>query len=135
MRFFNLSLQWRLVLAAFSGLLTYPANLLDSALGPDWYPPILSWWLILHGLLFGALVMAPYVLRKDHRVLRAAIGDTRVLGHEPARRHARRLPLQPDVRDLSLGRVLTPVENLTVYIWLDRVAGTHLRSHVPGTAS
>ena len=72
MRFFNLSLQWRLVLAAFSGLLTYPANLLDSALGPDWYPPILSWWLILHGLLFGALVMAPYVLRKDHRVLRVA---------------------------------------------------------------
>ena len=72
MRFFNLSLRPRLVLVALSGLLTYPAIVLDSALGPDWYPPILSWWLIFHGLLFGALVMAPFVLRNDHRVLRVA---------------------------------------------------------------
>ncbi len=72
MQFFNLSLRPRLVLAALSGLLTYPAIVLDSALGPDWYPPILSWWLIFHGLLFGGLVMAPFVLRNDHRVLRVA---------------------------------------------------------------
>lgn len=72
MRFFNLSLRPRLVWAALSGLLTYPVNVLDSALGPDRYPPILSWWLILHGLLFGALVMAPFVSRNDHRVWRVA---------------------------------------------------------------
>lgn len=72
MRFFNLSLRPRLVLVALSGLLTYPAIVLDSALGPDWYPPILSWWLFFHGLLFGGLVMAPFVLRNDHRVLRVA---------------------------------------------------------------
>lgn len=69
MKFFDLSLAPRLALAATSGVLTYPAIKLDAALGPDTYL-LFSWWLILHGLLFGMLVMAPFVADAKHRVLR-----------------------------------------------------------------
>jgi hypothetical protein len=67
MQLFNLSLAPRLALAALSGLLTYPANRLDTLLGPESYPPLFSWWLILHGLIFGLLVMAPFVTRNHRR--------------------------------------------------------------------
>jgi hypothetical protein len=67
MQLFNLSLAPRLALAALSGLLTYPVNRLDTLLGPESYPPLFSWWLILHGLIFGLLVMAPFVTRSHRR--------------------------------------------------------------------
>jgi hypothetical protein len=70
MQFFKLPLAPRLALAALSGILTYPANRLDTLMGPESYPPLLSWWLILHGLLFGLLVMAPFVTRSQHRGIR-----------------------------------------------------------------
>ena len=70
MPFFNLPLGLRLALAAFSGILTYPANRLDTLMGPECYPPVFSWWLILHGLLFGFLVMAPFVTSNRHRRIR-----------------------------------------------------------------
>ena len=73
MQFFNLSLAPRLALAALSGILTYPANRLDTAMGPESYPPIFSWWLILHGLLFGLLVMAPFVTGRRHRWTRVLV--------------------------------------------------------------
>ena len=70
MSFFKLSLAQRLVLVTFSGILTYPSIRLDTALGPEAYPPFFSWWIILHGLLFGALVMAPFATA-NRRYLRA----------------------------------------------------------------
>ncbi len=73
MQFFNLPLVPRLALAALSGILTYPANQLDTAMGPESYPPIFSWWLILHGLLFGLLVMAPFVTSRQQRVTRVLV--------------------------------------------------------------
>ena len=72
MQFFNLPLVARLGLAVLSGMLTFPAILLDSAFGPDSYPPIFSWWLILHGIVFGLLVMAPFVTSSQLRGLRVA---------------------------------------------------------------
>jgi hypothetical protein len=73
MQFFKLSLAPRLALATLSGILTYPAIRLDSALGPESYPPLFSWWLILHGLLFGFLVMAPFVTSGRNRGLRVLL--------------------------------------------------------------
>ena len=73
MQFFNLPLAPRVALAAISGILTYPANRLDTAMGPESYPPIFSWWLILHGLLFGLLVMAPFVTDRRHRGTRVLV--------------------------------------------------------------
>jgi len=73
MQFFNLPLAPRVALAALSGILTYPANRLDTAMGPESYPPIFSWWLILHGLLFGLLVMAPFVTDRRHRGARVLV--------------------------------------------------------------
>ena len=73
MQFFKLALAPRLALAALSGILTYPANLLDTAMGPESYPPVFSWWLILHGLLFGLLVMAPFVTDHQYRRLRVMV--------------------------------------------------------------
>lgn len=73
MQFFNLPLAPRLALAALSGILTYPANRLDAAMGPESYPPIFSWWLILHGLLFGLLVMAPFVTAGRYRWTRVIV--------------------------------------------------------------
>ena len=70
---FNLSLGPRLALALLSGLLTFPAILLDAALGPENYPPVFSWWIILHGLTFGLLVMAPFVVTDTGRGLRVAV--------------------------------------------------------------
>lgn len=70
MRFFKLSLAPRLALAALSGVLTYPAIRLDTFLGPESYPPLFSWWLILHGLVFGLLVMVPFVTGSHHRAVR-----------------------------------------------------------------
>lgn len=72
MQFFNLPLVARLGLAVLSGILTFPAILLDSAVGPDSYPPVFSWWLILHGVVFGLLVMAPFVSSSQLRGLRVA---------------------------------------------------------------
>jgi len=73
MQLFNLPLAPRLALAALSGILTYPAIRLDTAVGPESYPPIFSWWLILHGLLFGLLVMAPFVTSRRHRGTRVLV--------------------------------------------------------------
>ena len=73
MRITDLSLPPRLGLAVLSGILTFPAILVDSALGPTTYPPVFSWWIILHGLLFGFLVMAPFVTSRHRRRLRAVI--------------------------------------------------------------
>jgi hypothetical protein len=70
MGFFNLPLMPRLALAAISGALTFPANRLDTVLGPGTYPPLFSWWLILHAVFFGLLVMAPFVSALRHRGLR-----------------------------------------------------------------
>jgi hypothetical protein len=67
---FNSGLAARLILVTVSGLMAYPAIKLDSFLTPDRYPPVFSWWLILHGVLFGALVMAPFVSTERHRGLR-----------------------------------------------------------------
>ena len=78
MQFFNLSLAPRLGLAALSGLLTYPANRLDTLLGPESYPPLFSWWLVLHGLIFGLLVMVPFVTgdrRRGIRILALAVAS------------------------------------------------------------
>ena len=69
---FNPSLTTRLLLVVLSGLLTYPAIKLDTFLTPDRYPPILSWWMLLHGVVFGALVMAPFVSASNYRGLRIA---------------------------------------------------------------
>jgi hypothetical protein len=69
---FTPSLATRLTLVVLSGLLTYPAIKLDTILTPDNYPPILSWWLILHGMSFGALVMAPFASAQSYRGLRIA---------------------------------------------------------------
>jgi hypothetical protein len=69
---FTPSLATRLALVVLSGLLTYPAIKLDSILTPDNYPPIFSWWMILHGLSFGALVMVPFVSARSYRGLRIA---------------------------------------------------------------
>lgn len=71
MKIIDLSLPTRLGLAALSGLLTYPAFMLSDALDAVWQPPILDWWKILHGVLFGALVMVPYISSKDRLGLRA----------------------------------------------------------------
>jgi hypothetical protein len=70
MGFFNLPLMPRLALAAMSGALTFPSNRLDTALGPETYPPLFSWWLVLHAVFFGLLVMAPFVTAPRHKVLR-----------------------------------------------------------------
>ncbi len=70
MQHFNPGLAVRLILVLISGLMAYPAIKLDSFLTPDRYPPIFSWWLILHGVLFGALVMAPFVSTSRHQALR-----------------------------------------------------------------
>ena len=70
MQFFKLSLAPRLALAALSGVLTYPAIRLDTLLGPESYPPLFSWWLILHGLVFGVLVMVPFVTGSHRRAVR-----------------------------------------------------------------
>ena len=67
----RLSLPQRSALAVLSGALTYPAFRIDSMLGPESYPPVFSWWLILHGLTFGLLVMAPFVTANGNRALRA----------------------------------------------------------------
>ena len=69
---FTPSLATRLTLVLLSGLLTYPAIKLDTFLTPDNYPPIFSWWMILHGLSFGALVMAPFATAGSYRGLRIA---------------------------------------------------------------
>ena len=68
---FKLSLAPRLALAVVSGLLTYPAIKIDSALGPDNYL-LVEWWVLLHGLTFGLLVMAPFVTSDRYRALRVA---------------------------------------------------------------
>ena len=73
MRTTDLPLAPRLGLAALSGSLAFPAILIDSALGPAAYPPVFSWWIILHGLLFGFLVMAPFVPRSHQRRLRTVL--------------------------------------------------------------
>lgn len=70
MGFFNMSLAPRLALAAISGALTFPANRLDTYLGSGAYPPLFSWWLILHGIFFGVLVMGPFVSGRRYRGLR-----------------------------------------------------------------
>lgn len=70
MGFFNLPLKQRLALAALSGALTFPANRLDTLLGPGTYPPLFSWWLILHAVCFGLLVMAPFVTAHRHKGIR-----------------------------------------------------------------
>jgi hypothetical protein len=70
MGLFNLPLVPRLALAAISGALTFPANRLDTVLGPGLYPPVFSWWLILHALFFALLVMAPFVSTVRNRGLR-----------------------------------------------------------------
>lgn len=70
MRRFKATLANRLGLVLISGLLTYPAIKLDSLLTPDRYPPVFSWWMILHGVLFGALVLAPFVSHGRFRALR-----------------------------------------------------------------
>ena len=78
MQFFKLSLAPRLGLAVFSGVLTYPANRVDALLGPESYPPLFSWWLILHGLAFGLLVMVPFVTasrRRGVRILALAVAS------------------------------------------------------------
>ena len=68
---FNLPLGPRLALAMLSGLLTYPAILIDSALGPQSYLLNFSWWIILHGAIFGVLVLVPFITSDTHRTLRA----------------------------------------------------------------
>jgi len=73
MQFFSLPLTPRLALAALSGILTYPAIRLDTIMGPESYPPIFSWWLILHGLVFGLLVMAPFVASSNHKGVRVSV--------------------------------------------------------------
>jgi len=70
---FRFPLWTRLVLAVTSGMLTYPAIRLDTLLGPGRYPPLFSWWLIIHGLLFGLLVMAPFVSEGRLRGVRASV--------------------------------------------------------------
>ena len=96
MQAFNLSLGPRLALAALSGLLTFPAILFDSALGPETYPPVFSWWIILHGLTFGLLVMAPFVTSDNGRYLRvAALAIASILIYDAAIRI-------PDLVDINL---------------------------------
>ena len=70
MGFFNLSLAQRLALSAISGALTFPVNRVDTELGPDTYPLLFSWWLILHAVFFALLVMAPFVSARRYRQLR-----------------------------------------------------------------
>ena len=69
----QLSLAPRLALAALSGALTFPAIRLDSALGAETYVLSLPWWIILHGLVFGLLVMAPFITSDRHRPLRVIV--------------------------------------------------------------
>lgn len=71
MRIPDISLLPRLALAALSGLLTYPASLLGDALDRFGPAPVLEWWIILHGILFGALVMTPYISSDKRIALRA----------------------------------------------------------------
>ena len=68
---FDLPLTPRLALAAISGALSFPAIRIDSALGPGTYPPIFSWWLILHAVVFGLLVMVPFIAARPYRRLRS----------------------------------------------------------------
>ena len=85
MQFFNLSLASRLALAVLSGVLTYPAIRLDALLGPEFYPPLFSWWLILHGLVFGLLVMVPFITGSRHRAVRIlALAATSVFAYDLA---------------------------------------------------
>jgi len=82
---FRFPLWTRLLLAVTSGMLTYPAIRLDSLLGPGRYPPLFSWWLIIHGLLFGLLVMAPFISEKRLRgVHAAALAIASVLAYDAA---------------------------------------------------
>ena len=93
---FNLSLGPRLALAVLSGLLTYPAILIDSALGPLSYPPIFPWWIILHGAIFGVLVLVPFIASDRHRTLRAvALVVASVVSYDAAIKI-------PDLIDLNL---------------------------------
>ena len=73
MVFFRLTLAPRLGLVMLSSLLTYPAIRLDDALGHETYPGFLSWWVIFHGLLFGFLVMGPFVSGRGYRALRVIV--------------------------------------------------------------
>lgn len=87
MGFFDLPLASRLALAAISGALTFPANRLDTVLGPGTYPPLFSWWLILHGVCFGLLVMAPFVTARRYRGLRvSALTVASVFSYDAAMR-------------------------------------------------
>lgn len=87
MGFFNLPLTSRLALASISGALTFPANRLDTMLGPSSYPPLFSWWLILHAVFFGLLVMAPFVAARRHRGFRIlALTAASVLSYDAAMR-------------------------------------------------
>jgi len=69
-RLSDISLRIRLALAALSGMLTYPATLLGDLLDQFGQPPIFEWWVILHGTLFGAMVMAPFISSHKHVALR-----------------------------------------------------------------
>ena len=87
MGFFNLSLAPRLALAAISGALTFPANRLDTWLGPGMYPPLFSWWLVLHAVFFALLVMAPFVSTPRYRRLRiVTLCAASVLSYDAAMR-------------------------------------------------
>jgi hypothetical protein len=87
MGFFNLPLAPRLALATISGALTFPANRLDSVLGPATYPPLFSWWLILHAIFFALFVMAPFVSTRQFRGLRIALlAVASVLSYDAAMR-------------------------------------------------
>lgn len=70
MSFFNLGLPQRIALAVVSAAVTLPAIKLDTALGPDTYVFVLSWWEIIHGVAFGALVMAPFIATSSQRAAR-----------------------------------------------------------------
>jgi len=70
MRIFGLSLPSRLALAALSGALSQPTILLGEVLDRIAAPPILEWWVILHGVLFGALVMTPFILSQSQVAVR-----------------------------------------------------------------
>ena len=69
----QLALAPRLALAALSGALAFPAIRVDSALGSETYALFLPWWIILHGLVFGLLVMAPFIASSKHRLARVVV--------------------------------------------------------------
>lgn len=72
MNYFNLDLPQRLALVVVSGLLAYPAMVVDESLNSLFKPPLIDWWVILPGAAFGLLVLAPFLSGRDRRGLRIA---------------------------------------------------------------